>query len=191
MGVDFTLGSASASAQRSGAAGGRTRPGEADKADPAGEEVDRAGRRASPPPHPQKKREEDGRLHGVPVVDGAAPCRSRSKAGERRQSPPGEDAAATHTSSPPPLVSHMARGGRRARRGRKEKQQQATLIKAEDFAGGESTHGPFPLPARASRRHRNRPPSRRSQPRPGDTNPSFVSPELGGGGRFAPRRPGC
>ena len=56
----------------------------------------------------------------------------------------------THTSSPPPLVSHMARGKRRAGRGRKEKQQQGTLIKVEDFAGGESMHGAFPLPTRAN-----------------------------------------
>ena len=134
MGVDFTLGSASA--QRSGTTGVRTRPGEVDGADRAREKADWAGRRALPPPHPQKKREEDSRLHKVPVVDGAAPRRSRSKVGEWRRSSPGEDAAAMHTSSPPPPVSHVARGRRRARRGRKEKQQQATLIKAEDFAGG-------------------------------------------------------
>ena len=187
MGVDFTSGSALA--QRSGTTGGRTRPSEADEADPVGEEADLAGRRASPPSHPQKKREEDGRLHGVPAVDGATPRRSRSKVGERRRSSPGEDAAAMHTSSPPPTVSHMARGRRRARRGRKEKQQQATLIKADDFAGGESVRGPFSLPARASRR-RNRPKSpalASLAAAPGRND----SPEPGGGGRFAPRRPSC
>jgi len=80
LGVDFTSGSASA--QRSDAVGGRTRLGEADKADPVREEADLAERIASPPPHPQKKREEDGRLHGVPAVDGVASRRSKSKAGE-------------------------------------------------------------------------------------------------------------
>jgi len=145
--------------------GGRTRPGEADEAYLTGEEADLDRRTASPPPHPQKKREEDGRLHGVPTVDGATPCRIRSKAGEQRPSPPGEDAAATHTSSPPPLVSHVARGRRRAGRGRKEKQQLGSLIKVEDFAGGERERGAFPGSPP------NRLPSRRSQPRPGETKP--------------------
>ena len=85
MGVDFTLGSAST--QRSGTAGGRTRPGEADEAYLTGEEADLDRRTASPPPHPQKKREEDSRLHKVPVVDGAAPRRSRSKAGGTETKP--------------------------------------------------------------------------------------------------------
>jgi hypothetical protein len=132
LGVDFTSGSASAQRSR------QSRSGR--------EKANRAERRASPPPHPQKKREEDGYLHGVLVVNGVAPRHSRSKVGEQRQSPPGEDAAATHTSSPPPLVFHVARGRRRAQRGRKEKQQQAPLIKAEDFTDGESACGAFPLP---------------------------------------------
>ena len=162
MGVDFTLGSASA--QRSGAAG-RRRPGEAEEVDLAREKADRARRTTSAPLHQQKKREEGGFLHGVPTVDRAAPRRSRSKAGERRRSPLGEDAAMTHTSSPPPPVSHVARARRRAWRGRMEKQQQGPLIKAEDFTGGKSARGAFPLPVRARVSHQpppKSPASRRS-----------------------------
>jgi len=61
--------------------GRRRRPGEAEEAYPVREKVDQARRTTSAPPHQQKKREEGGCLHGVPVVDRAAPRRSRSKAG--------------------------------------------------------------------------------------------------------------
>jgi len=82
LGVDLTSGWSSE--QRSGPAGRRRRTGDEEEVDLDGEEANPGGGTPTAPPQQQKKMEEDGRLHGVPAVDGAAARRSRSKAGKRR-----------------------------------------------------------------------------------------------------------